>query len=114
MPGASLMGEARPGLRGQAAVASLGPSRTPGTLPCSSRGVVYAVRHFHTPNPSITLLLHPQTGRSHTVFPVPTPGPHRHEGSPYLQVQDHLPSVALVSVRLDAVDPGALEETPEG
>lgn len=42
------------------------------------------------------------------------PWPHRQEGSPYLQVQDHLSWVVLVSVCLDTVDPGALEEIPEG
>lgn len=44
----------------------------------------------------------------------PTPGPHGLEGSPDLQVQHHLPPVVLVSVCLDAVDPGALEEMPGG
>lgn len=46
--------------------------------------------------------------------PYPAPGPHGQDGSPYLQVQDYPSPVALVSVCLDAVDPGALEEMPEG
>ena len=48
------------------------------------------------------------------VLPIPHTQPHRRKGSPDLQVQDHLSPVALVSVCLDTIDPGALEEMPEG
>ena len=61
---------------------------------------------------SVYLQLHLQPGYSHSAPPSPTPGPRGHKGSPDLQVQDHLSAVALVCVRLDAVDPGALEEMP--
>lgn len=43
--------------------------------------------------------------------PGPSPAP-RQERSPDLQVQDHLSPVVLAGVRLDPVDPGALEERP--
>lgn len=112
------MGEARPGLRDQMAVAPLGPSILLTLLPtqagtlCSSLWEVRGLCPARAFIPQITMYI----GYSIFKLAVPraSPWPHRQEGSPYLQVQDHLSRVVLIGVCLDTVDPRALEEIPEG
>lgn len=118
-----LMGEARPGLRGQTAAASLGPSILLILFPAQAGALGSSPGQWGV-HVCCEVLSHPKLGCNYAApsstwlfaqcSPHPAPGPHRQEDSPDLQVQDHASPVVLVRVCLDPADPGALEEMPEG